>query len=638
MPPRVQVGSSELEPEGVLSAVLTGATEVPHGPGGAPAFLGRLDTVVAFATELAAAALVVTEIGILGAGVFWRYVLDNPLAWSDELASMLFLWLISLGAVIALRRGEHMRMTVVVRRLPPGLQRFLGHAAALVVVVFTMVVLIPGVGYMEQQQAITTPTLQIPGSWEIAGELLAFALLLYTALRQFLTGIAPREFASLAAVTAALAVALWQLEPWFEDIGNADLLIFFVGFVGLSILSGVPIAFAFGISTIGYLFYASTVPLSIVVSQMNQGMSAIELLAVPMFVVLGLLLEMTGIARAMVDFLAALVGRRRGGLSYVLIGAMYLISGISGSKAADQAAVAPILLPEMKRRGAHPGELVAQLASSAAMSETIPPSLVLIIVGAVTGVSTAALFHGGLLPAGVGALALIIAIFFRTRHEQPMGEPAKTRDITRKFLIAVPALILPFLIRYFVLAGITTATEVAVIGIIYSVVAGLVVYRCFDWKRVFPILVETAALSGAILLIIGSASVMAWALTQAGFAQSLADLMASLPGGKASYMGISIVLFIVLGSVLEGLPAMVLFGPLLFPIAQNLGINEIQYAIVAILAMGIGLFSPPFGVGFYQSCLIGRAETEQALGRVIPYMAALVVALIIVALFPWLST
>jgi tripartite ATP-independent transporter DctM subunit len=564
-------------------------------------------------------------------------VLDSPLTWSDELAEMLLLWLISLGAVIALRRGEHMRMTVVVVKLPPAVKRFLAHVAALIVVVFTLVVLVPGFGYMEQQQAITTPTLHIPGSWQIAGELVAFALMLYTALRQFLTGITPRELATLAAATAVLAIALWRLEPWFDDIGNLDLLIFFVGFVGLCILCGVPIAFGFGISTIGYLFYTSTIPLSILVSQMNQGMSAIELLAVPMFVVLGLLLEMTGIARAMVDFLAALVGRRKGGLSYVLIGAMYLISGISGSKAADQAAVAPILLPEMKRRGAHPGELVAQLASSAAMSETIPPSLVLIIVGAVTGVSTAALFHGGLLPAGVGALALVLVIFFRARRDQPIGEPAKAREIVRKFLIAAPALILPFLIRYFVLAGITTATEVAVIGIIYSVVAGLVVYRCFDWRRVFPILVETAALSGAILLIIGSASVMAWSLTQAGFAQSLADLMGGLPGGKASYMGLSIVLFIVLGSVLEGLPAMVLFGPLLFPIAQNLGIDVVHYAIVAILAMGIGLFSPPFGVGFYQSCLIGRADSTQALGRVIPYMAALVVALIIVAAFPWLS-
>jgi tripartite ATP-independent transporter DctM subunit len=376
----------------------------------------------------------------------------------------------------------------------------------------------------------------------------------------------------------------------------------------------------------------------VVVSQMDQGMASLELLAVPMFIVLGLLLEMTGIARALVDLLIALVGNRRGGLSYVLVGAIYLIAGISGSKAADQAAVAPILLPEMKRRGAHPGELVALLAAAAAMSETIPPSLVLIILGAVTGVSISALFTGGLLPAGVAALGLIVLIFVRTRNETPFEHRIGPRAALRLLVVAVPALILPVLIRYAVLEGVTTATEVATVGVVYSVLVGMFVYRCFDWRRVVPILLETAALSGAILLIIGAASAMAWSLTQAGFAQTLAQLMAAVPGGRAGFMAVSILLFIVLGSVLEGLPSLVLFGPLLFPLAQQQGINEIQYGIVAILAMGIGLFSPPFGVGFYQTCLIARASSDDALGRIWPYMATLVVALILVATIPWIST
>jgi len=163
------------------------------------------------------------------------------------------------------------------------------------------------------------------------------------------------------------------------------------------------------------------------------------------------------------------------------------------------------------------------------------------------------------------------------------------------------------------------------------------VYRCFDWRRVMPLLVETAALSGAILFIIGSASAMGWSLTQAGFAQVMADVMTGLPGGRFGFLAISIVVFIVLGSVLEGLPAMVLFGPLLFPIAQQFGINLVQYAIVAILAMGIGLFSPPFGVGFYQTCLIGKVSSDEAFVRIWPYMATLLAALIVVAAIPWIS-
>ena len=161
--------------------------------------------------------------------------------------------------------------------------------------------------------------------------------------------------------------------------------------------------------------------MSVVVGRMDEGMSHLILLGVPMFVLVGGFIQTTGMARAMVDFLAALLGGLRGGLSYVLLAAMYLVSGISGSKAADMAAVAPALFPEMKKRGAEPGELVALLAASGAMSETVPPSLVLIAVGSVTGISIAALFQGGLLPALVLAIVLAVISYFRSAHTEKAG-------------------------------------------------------------------------------------------------------------------------------------------------------------------------------------------------------------------------
>ena len=188
------------------------------------------------------------------------------------------------------------------------------------------------------------------------------------------------------------------LAPVFRDLGNVNLLIFFVGLVALTVLSGVPIAFSFGLATFGYLALTTSTPLVVVVGRMDEGMSHLILLSVPLFVFLGQLIEMTGMAAAMIAFLASLLGHVRGGLSYVLVGAMYLVSGISGSKAADMAAVAPVLFPEMKARGAKPGDLVALLAATGAQTETIPPSLVLITLGSVTGVSISALFTGGMLP------------------------------------------------------------------------------------------------------------------------------------------------------------------------------------------------------------------------------------------------
>ena len=575
---------------------------------------------------------------MLFAGVVWRYGLNSPLVWVDELGGILFLWLVSLGAVIALHRGEHMSMTLGLSGMGPRARRLALRFGALVVAVVTLALLLPGIPFAMQQQAIITPALQIPGSWEIAGQLAALVLLLYVALRRLFAGATIAELALVLGAGAAVVLSLWLLQPVFDELGNLNLLVFFFGVVGICILLGVPIAFSFAIATFGYVQFTSDIPLSVVISQINQGMSSVELLAVPMFVALGLLLEMTGIARALVNLLAALVGHKRGGLSYVLIGAMYLISGISGSKAADQAAVAPVLLPEMRRRGYDAGELAALLAASAAMSETIPPSLVLIIVGAVTGVSTAALFTGGLVPAGLAALALCVLVFFRARKSEATAGRASARTVGRLFVVALPALILPVVIRSAVLEGITTATEVATVGVVYAVFVGLFVYRCFDWRRIIPILVETAALTGSILLIIGCASAMGWMLTQAGFAQTLASAMGALPGGAAGFMAVSVVLFIVLGSVLEGLPAMVLFGPLLFPIAHQLGINQVQYALVAILAMGVGLFSPPFGVGFYQTCLISKVPSDAVFGRIWPYMATVVAALTVVASIPWIST
>ncbi len=328
--------------------------------------LDRLDRLIDRVVETVAASLVVIEIVILFAGVIWRYVLDLPLVWSGELAAILFLWLVSLGAVIALRRGEHMRMTFFVSRLGPRPRRFVARISAMILALFTICVLVPGITFTIQQNAILMPTLQIPGSVEVVGQMVALAPLFYTALRQLFVGAKLAELLATAAFDLVVGFGLSFAEPLLDDIGNGDLVVFFVVMVGICIFAGVPMAFSFGISTVAYIYYTSDIPLSVVVSQMDQGMASIELLAVPMFIVLGLLLEMTGIARALVDLLIALVGNRRGGLSYVLVGAIFLIAGISGSKAADQAAVAPILLPEMKRRGAYPGELVALLAASAA--------------------------------------------------------------------------------------------------------------------------------------------------------------------------------------------------------------------------------------------------------------------------------
>ncbi|MDB5856414.1 MAG: transporter permease [Ramlibacter sp.] len=598
-----------------------------------------IDRFLGFASEIPAAILVLVEIIVLFSGVVSRYVLHRPLTWSDELASILFLWLAMFGAVIALRRSEHMRMTALVDMASPGVRAFLDVLAAVAATAFLLLIAHPAFDFAYEEMVVTSPSLEISNAWRAAALPIGVALMVLSALVKLAEVTDWRRLLGAVVLVAAAMGALYAIGPVFEGLGNINLFIFFVVIVAVLVLAGVPIAFVFGLATFGYIALATTKPTMTVIGRMDEGMSHIVLLAVPLFVFLGVVLELSGMARAMVRFLASLLGHVRGGLSYVLVAGMYLVSGISGSKAADMAAIAPVLLPEMRKQGMNDGEMVALLAATGAQTETIPPSIVLITIGSVTGISIAALFAGGLVPALVLAVLLCAVVWWRNRGVAQGGaKRASWSEIGRALLIASPALALPFIIRAAVVEGVATATEVSTIGIAYALLAGALIYRQLDYRKLWPALVATAALSGAILLIIGTATGMAWALTQSGFSRQLAEAMTRLPGGTAGFMAVSILAFVILGSVLEGIPAIVVFGPLLFPIAKQFGVNEIQYSMVVVLAMGIGLFAPPFGVGYYTACAITRVSPSKGMRPIAGYIVALVIGTIIVASIPALST
>jgi len=571
-------------------------------------------------------------------GVVSRYLFHHALVWTDELATIIMLWLSMLGAVIAWRRSEHMRLTALARAIGGRASQWFDAVVALIVAGFALEMLPASQKLFVADLIDVTPVLNVPRSWIIAAIFVGMLLLLVLSITRLLDldrGIVVRVLAVGAIVVAAFFFA----RPFFATLGNINLVIFFFFIVGGAIAIGTPIAFAFGFGTLTYILFATNVPLEVVVSRMDEGASNIVLLAIPMFILLGYLIVSGGIAQRLVNALASLVGHLRGGLGIVLVFAMYVVSGISGSKTADMAAVAPVLFPEMRRRGSEPNDLVAMLASAGAMAETIPPSLVLIIIGSVTGVSIGALFTAGLMPALLAAVCLLVVILVRSRGDKvELAKRATLREIGVAMFGAIPGFALPFLIRAAVLGGVATATEVSTVGIVYTLLVGAVLYRELKWNAIYPVLRETVALTGAIMLIIATATAMGWALTQSGFAQQLTEALSHAPGGAVGFMALSVLLFIVLGSVLEGIPAVVLFGPLLFPIAKSFGIDEVQYAMVAILGMGVGLFAPPLGFGYYAACALGKVSPDNAMGRMVPYLSSIVVALVIVAAVPWFST
>jgi len=589
--------------------------------------------------EIVSSLLMTVIIVLLLTGVVSRYLFSIPIIWIDEVVSLSFLWLAMLGATIAMHRNEHLRLTLFVEMLPERSRGYVRAFALLAIAAFLLALLQPSFEYAKEEWSITTAALNIPNSFRVAA--LAFgnlSMLLIVLIYAVRTTSKAQLFAALLLIGAVTA-ACWLGSPQLMQLGALNIVVFLIGFVAVCLVAGVPIAFCFGIGALGYLAFATNVPLLVVIGRMDEGMSSLILVSVPIFVLLGCVLDVTGMGKAIVDFLASFIGHVRAGMSYVLLGSLFIVSGISGSKVSDMATVAPALFPEMKRRGHKPREMVALLATGAAMADTVPPSIVLIVLGSVAGVSIAALFQSGFIVAMVLLVALLVLARWKARAEFTGDiRRAPLSLIVRLMLIAAPALVLPFIIRSLVGGGIATATEVSTIAVLYALLIGQILYGGIGLRKLYAMLVETAALSGAILLILGTASAMAWSITQSGVVQQLSQFLTTLPGGWIAYMGVTIVVFLILGCLLEGLPAILLLAPIMFPIAKKLGINDVHYSMVVVTAMNIGLMMPPIGLGFYVACRIGDASPDDVMGAMWPYLAALLLGLIVIAAIPAIST
>jgi tripartite ATP-independent transporter DctM subunit len=582
--------------------------------------------------------LLVAMMGLVVIGVVFRYFLSTPIFWIDEVCSILFIWLSMMGAVIAIHRHEHLRLTLLIDRVSPRWRKRLDALGQVLVIAFLATMVLPAYRHVVSESIIYSATLGISNGIRIAAVLFGISAMLLIAFSRLISTASLRRIAVATLMVAGAVAILYASRGLFADLGKLNILIFLVGVLGLCLVIGVPIAFCFGIGTLTFLLFTTRIPASILVGRMDEGMSSLILLSVPVFILLGFVLDLTGMGKVIVDFLASLFGHFRAGMSYVLLGSLYLVSGISGSKVSDMATVAPALFPAMERRGNKPEEMVALLATGAVMADTVPPSIVLIVLGSVAGLSIASLFVSGFVIAFVLLLALAIVARLRgggDRSEHEKRAPLSVVMTTMK--IALPVLFLPLMIRVAVGEGVATATEVSALAVVYALIVGYVFFGGISARGFYRMLVDTAALSGVILLIMGCALAAAWALTQTGFASLLAGFMTDLPGGWISFMLVSIVLFLTLGCLLEGMPALVLLAPLMFPIANGLGIHGIHYAMVAVVAMNIGLFLPPVGIGYYIACSMGRVKPEQAIRPMLIYLGALLAALLLIAFIPAIS-
>ena len=392
------------------------------------------------------------------------------------------------------------------------------------------------------------------------------------------------------------------------------------------------------LATATYLWTANAGSFVVLPQTMVNGTGNFILLAVPFFILAGLIMERGGISVRLVRFIRALVGHWRGGLLQVTVASMYVVSGLSGSKPADVAAVGTVMRDELKERyGAAEGAAV--LAASAIMGETVPPSIAMLIVGSITSVSVGAMFIGGIIPAGVMDVCLMVLIRVRARRVgTPRAPRAPFRLMARTGFAAILPLLMPAMLLGGILLGIATPTEVAAFAVIYGLVLAMLLYREMGFTAFMRTVLDTAALTGVLLFIFAAASGFSWTLTIAYLPQRLVALLHGLGDSTAIFMIGSIALLILVGVLLEGLPSLNVVAPLMIPIAGKLGLSELHYALVLIIAMGIGGFMPLAGVGFYVCCAIMRSDIERASRAMLPYVMVVLIGLLVVAFVPWFAT
>ena len=408
-------------------------------------------------------------------------------------------------------------------------------------------------------------------------------------------------------------------------------------FVILLIL-GVPVAFAVGMAGFLGLWWSGAYPLAIIIQQIFLTADSFVLLAIPLFILAGALMETGGIAVRLVRFAQALVGWIRGGLAMAVVIAEYIFSGISGSTIADVSAIGATMIPPLTRAGYKPEEAVSVVASASAMGILVPPCILMIIIGAIADVSVAALFAGGFIPALVMAIIIMVYIYLKARRGGMLpSQSLSLREIGRTFIDALIPLGMPIIIFGGILGGVFTPTEAAAIAVFYAAIVGLFIYREISWSALPGILINSAVMTATVCFLLGTAAVVAWIMAVGQVPVLLAEMLRSLSAGPMIFLILSALLFIILGAVIEGPAAVVILLPTFLPIVKQFGIDLIHYSIVITAAVGIGLFLPPIGVGLFIACGIAKISMDRVLGPMLPYVIFLCLGLLIVILLPWFT-
>jgi tripartite ATP-independent transporter DctM subunit len=579
-----------------------------------------------------------SELVIVFVNVILRKWFSGAILWEPEVSQLALALLAFVGGAVAYGQRSDLAITIVANALPGRWSNRLEELSELVVEMASVAMAAVSIPLLQAQQAVKTPVLHFSESWILLPYTISMTLFAFYGCCRLYERARTRasllRMASIVGATVALTEAIRTHVPLIPEswITPTIAIVFFA-----LLLIGVPIGFAlFG--TAAFVISAAnlTVP-DIVPQMMLEATGNFIFVAVPFFVLAGLMLTNSGVSNSIANLIASLVGKLPGGFLQVIVVSMYLFSGLSGSKLADTVAIGSPLGDMLERHGYSRNEGAAVLTASAVMGETVPPSLAILILGSVTSLSVGTLFSAGLLPAAVLAICLMAMIFVRARRLPALpAAPTSPRLIARNTVLALPGLGLPVLLIGGIIAGIATPTEVSSFAVAYGLLL-ILVYR--GGARMFWDTMRAALTTGGLVLfILTAAGSFSWLLTFARIPQDVADAATRTSSHPWVFVIVSIVMLIFFGAVLEGAAALIVLAPILLPVAMSLGINPLQFGLVLIISMGVGTHLPLIGVGFYVACTAMKASVNDSIKPTLIYLSILLVGLLLIAFYSPFTT
>lgn len=592
--------------------------------------LDRLVEGTAVLTLLACCLLAVMQ-------VFFRYVLNNSLPWPEEVARMGFVWVVFLGMGIAIHRDAHLRIDLIDKLTAP-----LGPAvpAALRLIFIATACAALGQHGLELvgRSMSFTPALMVAVKWIYlavpAGALLGVVFLVLDP---------PAPLPGWAGVPLCLVgygIYLAFVGPLVPMIGAMDPATVLI-FVALAlVMLGVPIGFAMVISVLAA--FAGQPPLLLVTISQNMAstVNSFTLMAIPFFITAAAVMNAGGITERLIGLAAHFVGHMRAGLGQVNILTSVMLGGVSGSSMADAGSTAKIMVPEMERGGYPRAFSCALTSASSVLANLIPPSLGLIIYGALASVSVGALFVATIVPGILVAAALSLTLYLialRTGYGA-MAIRSSAAVRSRAFLLALPALALPVLIVGGVRFGVFTATEAGAMAFIYAIFCGLLFYRMLTMGRFITALRDATQDTVVVMFVVAAASPFAWILASQQVPQTVGVALAGMATSPEMLMLLIILLLLFIGLFMEMIAAMVIMVPIFVPVIVTAGIDPIQFGIVVVISLVIGALTPPLGMLIFTTARVGQISPTHVFRAAIPFLVALIGILFLVAFVPVIST